>query len=118
MVEQAIVTRAIAAARLGEEIRRPAHRFHAAGDDYVCASRGDQVVGEHRCFHARAADLVDRRSAGGVGQPRAAHRLSRRRLSLARLEHVAHENFIDVLRLHPSPRHRRLDGVRAERMRR
>jgi len=47
-------------------------------------ARGEQVVREHRRFHAGAAHLVDGGAAGGERQAGAERRLTRGRLALAR----------------------------------
>ncbi len=97
VVERAAVAHAIAGPRAIEQIGRVAHALHAAGHRHVGRARAQEVVGDHRRLHARAAHLVDRRRASRERQPRAERRLARRRLALARRQHAAQQDLVDAV---------------------
>ncbi len=63
MVNHLAVAHAHTAARLGQQVRRVGHAFHAAGDDHIHRARGQHVVREHCRAHAGAAHLVHGRAA-------------------------------------------------------
>ena len=117
MVDDAVMAHAIAAARLGEQIGRVRHRFHAAGDDDLGRSRQNEIMGEHGRLHAGAADLVDGGRARGVGQSGASGRLARGRLALAGRQDAAHQRLVDALRRELGAFERGADHMGAERRR-
>ena len=82
-----------------QQIRRAAHRLHAAGDRNVDVARRDALRGEHHGLQARPAHLVDGHRRHVVLQPAVERRLSCRILSFARRDHVAHDAFVDGARL-------------------
>ena len=51
VVEHLLVAHAIASARLGQQVGRIGHRFHAAGDHDVHAAGDEQVVRQHRASY-------------------------------------------------------------------
>ena len=67
-VEKLAVTEPIPFAGLGQQVGRARHAFHAAGHDQRGVAGANRLVGEHDGFQARAADLVDRDRADGIGQ--------------------------------------------------
>ena len=67
-VDELAVAEPVAEARLRQQVRRLVHRLHAARDDDLGVARADLGGGEHDRLQARAADAVDRRRAGRVGQ--------------------------------------------------
>jgi len=83
VVDDAIMTGAVTAARLGQQIGRVAHALHAAGDDDPGGAGIDDVMRQHRGLHAGAADLVDGGGAGRIRQFGAARGLPRRSLTLS-----------------------------------
>jgi hypothetical protein len=95
VVDHLAVAHAQAGARLWQEIRRVGHRLHAAGHDHDVFVAED-VVGEHRRLHPRAAHLVHGRAARRERQARAERRLTRRRLALAGGQDAAHQHFAHV----------------------
>ena len=97
VIEDAIVADAIAAACLGQQVRRVRHQLHAAGDDDIGAACGNEIVRQHGGLHARAAHLVDGGGAGRIGQAGAAHGLAGGGLALAGLQHVAHQHLVDAV---------------------
>ena len=77
------------------EVRREVHVLEAAGDGGVqlaCADRGGRL---HHGLQARAAHLVHGDGAEGLGKAREQSCLTRRVLSHARLQHVAHDALLD-----------------------
>jgi len=54
------------AAGFGQNVRRLAHIFHAAGDHDVVGAGFDLIVGEHNRLHARSAHFVNGGAAGAV----------------------------------------------------
>ena len=62
-VHQRVVAVAVAGARFGQQERRIAHAFHAAGQDDVGVARFDSLRAEHGGFEAGAAHLVHRQRA-------------------------------------------------------
>ena len=69
---------------------------------------------QHRGLHARAADLVDRGGAGGVGQPGGAGGLAGGRLALSGRQDAAHQHLVDALRRQRRAVERGADRVRAQ----
>ena len=116
VIDDAVMTGAIAAAGLGQQIGRVAHALHAAGQYDLRRAGMDDVVRQHGRLHAGATDLVDGGRAGGVGQFGAARRLAGGRLTLAGRQHIAHEDLVDPLRLQLCALQRRTDDVGTELM--
>ncbi len=114
MVIDGVVAVAVALAALEQQVRRVAHAFLAAGDDDVGAARGQQVVAEHGGLQARSAHFVDGGATDAQRQARAERGLARRGLALARLQHVAHDDFFDQLGLDARAFDGGLDGDRTQ----
>ena len=108
VIDSAAVAHAVAGAGAIEQIGRIAHALHAAGDDDISGAGAQEVMGDHRGLHARAAHLVDRGRASRERQSGADSRLARRGLALARRQYAAHQDFVDACRRDPRP----LDGGR------
>ena len=53
-----------------EQVGRPAHALHAAGQDQVGVAGADGLGRQHDRLEAGAAHLVHRHRRDGVGQPR------------------------------------------------
>ncbi len=81
VVQHLLVTHAVAAARLGQQVRCIAHGLHAAGHHDVRRAGPHQVVCQHGGLHAGAADLVDGGAANAGGQSRGKRGLARGRLA-------------------------------------
>ena len=109
-----LMSHPITAPRLRHQIRGIRHAFHSAGDNDVARAGSDLVVRKHRRFHRGAAHLVDRRAARRERQARFQCRLPRRRLTLPRRQHIAHDRFLHVVRTKPSALDRRLDHYGAQ----
>ena len=108
------MTDPIAAARLGQEVRRVGHGLHAAGDDDLGRAGPDEIMGEHGRLHAGAADLVDGRRACCVRQACPARGLAGRSLSLAGRQHAAHEDLVDLFGRKPGPVERGANDMAAK----
>ena len=104
----------IAAACAPEQVGRIGHRLHAAGHGDVCRTGEDQVMGDHRRLHARAAYLVDRGGTRGIGEPGGASRLAGGGLALPRRQDATHEDFVHLLRFQRDAVERAPNGVRAK----
>ena len=96
-VERLDVAHAEALARAGQQVGRLRHRLHAAAD------RDLEVAGAHRLVehpdraHARRAHLVDRLRGDLDRDAGLDLRLAGRDLALARLQHRAHHDVLDLL---------------------
>ena len=113
-VDDRVVAHAVAGARAGEDVRRTRHRLHAAGDDDLGVARRDHLVGEVDRVDARQADLVDGHRGHAHRDARVDRGLARGDLALAGLEHLAHEDVVDLLRADAGPLERGLDGNATE----
>ena len=99
MVKNFVVTHAVAAAALLEQIRGVGHAFHAAGNHHIAAARDELVVREDGGFHACATHFGQGDSARALGQAALEAGLTCRRLTLACHQAVAKQHFFDLLRL-------------------
>src|ERR1700676_1570079 len=120
VIDNPVMTGAIAGARFCQQVGRVGHALHAAGHHDFGGAGLDDVVGQHGGLHAGTADLVDGGGASRIRQFGAAGGLPRRRLALSGWQHAAHEHFVDPLRrkLRPLDRgadHMGTELVRAER---
>ncbi|CFM66585.1 Uncharacterised protein [Bordetella pertussis] len=94
VVEQLAVPEPISLARLGDQMRRIAHRLHAAGQHHIGRSGAQHVMRQHGGLHARAAHLAQ---GGGlhVGrQPCAEHGLAGRRLPQPGEQAASHQRLL------------------------
>ncbi len=114
VVVHGVVAVTVALAALEQQVRGVAHAFLAAGDDDVGGARGEQIMAEHGGLQARAADLVDGGASHTQRQACAQRGLARRGLALAGLQHVAHDDFFDLLGLDAGAFDGGLDGDRAQ----
>jgi hypothetical protein len=113
-VEQHAVTEALAGARLRQVVGNVRHRLHPARDDAAMIAGLDRLRRQHHRLETAAADLVDRHGADLVGDPGTALRLAGRVLAEPRLQHVAHDHFLDGIGLHPGAAHGLPDRDRAQ----
>ena len=97
VIDDPVMTGTIAAAGLRQQIGRIAHALHAPGHHDLGGTGVDNVMSQHGCFHAGAADLVDGRRTRRVRQSGASGGLARRRLALSGRQHATHEHFVDPL---------------------
>ncbi len=98
VIDNPVMTGAVAAARFRQQIGRIGHALHAAGHHDLGRAGADDVMRQHGGLHAGAADLVDRRRSRRVRQFGAARGLPRRSLTLSGRQHTAHEDFVDPFR--------------------
>ena len=96
-VDQLRVAHAKAVARAVQHVRRRAHVLLAARDHDVRVAAGDGLRAQHRRLEAGAADLVDGHRRDHVGQAGPDRRLARRVLPDAGREHLAHDDFGDLV---------------------
>ena len=93
------VADAVAVARAGQKVRAVGHRFHAAGDDVVAFAKHHALRRQRHGFESRAANLIDGHGGDARVESAAKGRLPRRILPEPRLDDVAHDHFVDGLRL-------------------
>ena len=96
-VDRLGVAHAEAEARLLEQVRRVAHRLHAAGDADVEVAGADRGVEDPGRAHAGRADLVDRLRGDLLRDAGLDLRLARGDLALAGLQDLAHDDVLDLL---------------------
>ena len=113
-VDDLAVAHAQPFAHARQQVRRVAHRLHAAGDRDVDVAGGDALRREHHRLQARAAHLVDRQRRDAIGQPAVERRLPRRVLAEAGRDDVAHDAFVDDGRVDAGARDRFAHDERAE----
>ena len=113
-VDDLLVADAVAGPGPGEEVGRLGHGLHAAGHHDVGLAGLDHLVGQVDGVDAREAHLVD--GAGGHGHRDAAvdGRLAGGDLAGAGLEHLAHEDVVDLLTGEAGPLEGGLDGEATE----
>lgn len=104
VLDQAVVQLHLAERRLlrraSEVVRHAAHVLHAARDQSLFLAKLDLLRGDADGFHAAGADLVDGRRFD-TGRQAGEHAcLTRRGLSHAALEHVAHVDMAELLHWH------------------
>ena len=89
------VAEAVAEPGAREQVRRAVHRLHAAGDRDLGVTGADLGRGQHDRLEPRAADPVDGRRRGRVGEAGLEHGLASRRLAGTGLEDLAHQHVVD-----------------------
>ena len=82
-----------------QQVRRAAHRLHAAGDGDLDIAGRDPLRRQHDRLQSGAADLVDRHRGDVIGQPAVERRLPGRILPLAGGDDVAHDALVDGRRI-------------------
>ncbi len=113
-VEEFLIAEAEAGARALQQIRAVRHGLHAAGDDDFGFAQSDALRCERDGFQAGAANFVDRHRGDARIETAAQRRLPRGILSEARLHHVAHDGFVDLLGIDTSAAHGFSDDFRAQ----
>ena len=98
-IDDLAIADAVAGARAGQQIRAVGHGLHAAGDDDFAFAEHHALRGQRDGFESRAADFVDGHGGDARVQAAAQRRLPRRILAQARLHDVAHDDFVDRVRL-------------------
>ena len=101
-------------AHAAHEVGRVRHRLHATRDHDSRLARGDLRRREHHRLESGPADLVHRGARDAVRDAGAERRLARGRLADAGLDHVTHEDLVDVVGPHTGTLERATDGDRAE----
>ncbi|MCY1231456.1 hypothetical protein D9M72_439060 [compost metagenome] len=97
-----------------EDVRRPGHGFLTAGDDDGGVTAADHAGGvDHGC-EAGKAHFVDSDRGDVPADAGADGALPRRVLARSRLQHLAHDDRIHLLRGNAARGEGRLDGMRPE----
>ncbi len=113
-VDDGAVAEPVAGARLRQQVGRHVHALHAAGHDEVGVAGTNGRCAHHHRLQPGAADLVDGRGADALRQAGPQGSLAGRRLADARLEDLAHDRLVDILRGDPSALHGGADGSGAQ----
>ncbi len=113
-VEHLRVAHAVAEARLRQQVGSLGHRLHAAADADLHVAGADRLVEDHRRAQPRRADLVDRLRGDLLGDAGLDLRLARGDLPLPGLQHLAHDDVLDLLGLDAGALERRADRQPAE----
>jgi hypothetical protein len=95
-IDQHPVAHAISATGLRNEIRGEAHALHAAGHDHLGIAQSHGLRGQVHRFQTGPADLVDGQRRGLGRQSGEQRGLTGGVLPESRLQHVAHDDFVDV----------------------
>ena len=113
-VDELAVPELVAEAGFRDGVGRVRHRLHATGHDHVVVAGADHRVRDLHRADARRAHLVDR-VRGHVDRQSGADRgLPRGRLAGAALEHLAHDDVLDVAVLDVHALERAADGDGAQ----
>ena len=94
-IDDFAVAHSEAFANARQQVRRAAHRLHAAGYRDVDVADGDALCCEHHGLEAGAADLVDRQRGDVIREAAVQSRLAGRVLPVTGLDDVAHDAFVD-----------------------
>ncbi len=113
-VEHLRVAHAVAEAGLWEQIGRLGHRLHAPADADLQVASANRLVEHDRRAQPGGADLVDRLGGDLLGDVGLDLRLARGDLSLAGLQHLPHDDVLDLLGLDGGTLERGADRDRAE----
>jgi hypothetical protein len=113
-VERGDVAHPEAEASVGKQVRRLAHRLHAAGDDDFGIAAANRQVGDPERPHAGGADLVDRLRGDLLGDAALDLGLARGDLALAGLQHLTEDDLLDLAGVDVRALQRRLDRRAAE----
>ena len=95
VVGELAVAEADAGATTEQQVRGVAHGLHAAGEHHVAVSGLDGLSCEHDGLQRAAADLVDRERRNRVRNATPEGGSTGRVLTQARLQDVAHDDFLD-----------------------
>src|SRR6202022_2410076 len=102
-VDQHRVPQPVTDAGLVEQVRRPAHVFHAAGDHDPGISVSDQESRQVDGFEGGGANLVDTERGYACGQSGFDRGLPGGDLAHAGRYHGAHDDLVDVAAVHLGP---------------
>ena len=98
-----------------DQVGRARHGFKTARNEQLPVPGADGLGGRHGRLQTRAADLVKRGRADAGRQPGKHGRLAGGGLSLASLDNIAEQNFIDFFGIfQPGALDRRFDGNRPQ----
>ena len=101
-VDQGAVAVAVPGSGLGKEVRRLRHRLHATGNDDLGVTCLDHLVRQVDGVEAGEAHLVDRCGRNGHRDAGVHCGLPGGDLSGAGLQHLTHEDVVDLLRREPA----------------
>ena len=110
MVEDLVVTHAVAATTFFQQIGRVGHAFHATGNHHVTTAGNELIMSQKRGLHARAAHFGERYRPRALRETAFETRLARRRLTLACHQTIAKQHFLHQFRLDTCALYSGLDG--------
>ena len=80
-----------------QQVRGPGHGLHPAGHDHVVLAEPDRLGGQRNGVQAGQADLVDRQRRDRHRYAGRDRRLPRGDLARAGLQHLAHDDVVDLI---------------------
>jgi hypothetical protein len=113
-VDQGAVPEPVAEPRLLEDVGSIRHRLHPTRDHDAVVTRANHEIGDLDRADAGGADLVDRVGGDLLRQAGAKGRLPGGRLPGAALEHLTHDDVLDLVVRNACAVESRADGDRAE----
>ena len=113
-VDQGAVAEPVAEPRLLEDVGSIRHRLHPTRDHDAVVPRTNHEIGDLDRTDARGADLVDRVRGRLDRQPGRHRGLPRGRLAGAALEHLSHDDVLNLVVRNACAVESRADGDRAE----
>src|SRR5690349_24767291 len=113
-IDQLTISESITFARSCQQVRRVAHRLHAARDDDLSVAELHSLRRHHHRFQTRATHLVHSHCGNCRRYSSLQCRLPRGILSQACLNHTSHDHFINVFRLHARALHALAHNDRAQ----
>ena len=98
-VDDLAVAHPQAVAHARQQVRTVAHRLHPAGHGDVDVADADRLIGDHHGLEPGAAHLVDGQRGDVIRQSAVERGLARRILAQPGADDVAHDAFVDDLRV-------------------
>ena len=113
-IDEHSVAKTIAGASLWQQVRGQTHVFHTAGDDDIGLVQLDRLAGKHDGLESGATNFIDGRGADAGGQACLEGSLASRILAQTCADHIAHDDFGDLIGGHSCAVQSGLDTNRAE----
>ena len=98
----------------GQVVRNLRHILHSARHDHVSLAKGNALGRKGHRLHARRTHFIHRGARNRVGQTSAKSGLARRSLTHVGLQHAAHHDFVNFLRVKVDFGKRTANGGSAE----
>ena len=117
-VDHVPVAHALAVAAAHQDVGRGAHVFLSARNHDLAVAIGHGLGRQHDGFEARAAHGVDGQRRGFLGHTTLDERLARRVLARACSQHLAHDDFANLVSAQPGALQQVFDDRRTQLRRR